>query len=252
MFKVLGVIPARFNSSRLPGKPLADIGGKPMIQHVYERALKGGCDDLIVATDHQKIYDAVKAFGGKVIATSEKHNSGTLRVVEVAERMPSYSHYINIQGDQPMLSPTFVASIRMRLYYLPKEDQGVVTGVCAASKEDILNSSVAKAILGADGRVLYFSRSPIPYLRDKSNSYPYDATTPYFKHLGIYGFTGATLGAIKEMKESYLEKVEKLEQLTWLYYGVPIYHVYEEGADKFSVDTPEDLERARRAYEDRK
>ena len=218
MSKVLGVIPARYGSSRLPGKPLADICGKPMIQWVYERTVDV-LATTVVATDDQRIYDAVEKFGGIAVMTSKDHISGTLRVAEVAEKYPDYDYYINIQGDQPLISRDSLEDMINGLYEIDKDDIKVLTLVTKLSISERDKASVVKISLKHDGSVLTFSRRILSY-----NSYVrgINLGCPYLKHLGLYGFTKPTLEVIKTLPISCMEKLEKLEQMTWLYHDIRI------------------------------
>lgn len=250
--KVLGVIPARYGSSRLPGKPLADIAGKTMIQWVYERALLAELDGLVVATDDQRIAKVVESFGGGVVMTSADHISGTLRMCEVAEmeRFNDYDYFINIQGDQPLIEEYTIRILALNLIGFDPDDIAVLTLVSSLKKDEILNPSVAKVVTDKNGRALYFSRSAIPYTREEDNiSHFYtdflSKKSPYLKHLGVYGFTKQTTNKVKVLKASYLEEAEKLEQLTWLYEGIPVYTAFSTDINKISVDTQEDLNRVR-------
>lgn len=250
--KILGVIPARYNSKRLPGKALADINGKPMIQWVYERALSADLDKLVVATDDDRIYQVVRDFGGNVVLTSDSHESGTSRVCEVAlkEEYKDYNFFINIQGDQPLIEEYTLRILGINLIKLEKSDLGIMTLVSALKEDEIFNPSVAKVVTDKEGKALYFSRCPIPHFtNDKDISHFYTEfrshKNPYLKHLGVYGFTRETINKIKDFKPSYLERSEKLEQLTWLYEGIPVYTAFGTDVDKISVDTQEDLDLVR-------
>jgi 3-deoxy-manno-octulosonate cytidylyltransferase (CMP-KDO synthetase) len=251
--KILGVIPARYDSTRLPGKPLADIHGKPMIQWVYERSLEAELSDLVVATDDRRIYDTVLSFGGKAVMTLSKHISGTLRVCEVANfaKYAGYNYFINIQGDQPLIEEYTIRMLAINLLSIPEDKDGVMTLVSAINDDEINNTSVAKVIVDKNGKALYFSRCPIPYQARKIDVSPectsfLENRTPYLKHLGAYGFTRKALDSISKMSPSYLEQTEKLEQLTWLYEGIPVYTSFGADINKASVDTIEDLEKVRR------
>lgn len=245
---VLGIIPARYNSSRLPGKPLADISGKPMIQWVYERSLLAELTELVVATDDIRVFDAVTAFGGKVIMTSPSHTSGTSRICEVAEmkKFENFNYFINIQGDQPLIEEYTIRTLNLGLIEYDHNEAAVTTLVTSLSADEENNHSVAKVVTDKYGKALYFSRSLIPNVdsgTDISHFYTdfLSKKSPYLKHLGIYGFTKEAVNRIRKMKPSYLERTEKLEQLTWLYEGIPVYTTFGADVDRISVDTPEDL-----------
>jgi len=250
--KILGVIPARYGSSRLPGKPLADIHGKPMIQRVYERALTAELNGLVVATDDQRIYDVVKGFGGEVVMTRSDHESGTSRTCEVAalKEFSEYDYFINIQGDQPLIEEYTIRILALNLVSFESDEQAVMTLVAALKPDEINNPSISKVVTDKNGRALYFSRSVIPYTRDGQNiphfyTVSLSRKTPYLKHLGVYGFTKATIDKVRTLEPSYLEETERLEQLTWLYEGIPVYTAFGTDVNKISVDTQEDLDRVR-------
>tara|TARA_B100000131_G_scaffold313989_1_gene350136 strand:+ start:666 stop:1430 length:765 start_codon:yes stop_codon:yes gene_type:complete len=239
--KILGVIPARYESSRLPGKPMADICGKPMIQWVYESCI--GCkelDDLVVATDSLEIYNCVISFGGKCIMTADSHKSGTARLCEVAEKFPEFEYYINIQGDQPFISHNTISEICSATLKMT-DSASVMTLVCDITEDEEDDISIPKVVFDKNNRAIYFSRFPIPFIRASGH---YDISI-FSKHLGIYGFNKNAIKIIKDLEVSYLEKAEKLEQLTWIYEGIPVY--VSEGSDvaKISVDTIDDLMEAR-------
>ena len=241
MSKVLGIIPSRIGSVRLPRKPLADLCGKSLIQRTYESCKKSLLlDDVIVATDSQEIYDHVEAFGGKVEMTGE-HNSGTSRIIEVADRHPEYQNFINIQGDHPILEIQHIDSLAIHLF-TEYDEPFVITPIFhLTSMEEVLNPSVVKVVFNKQKEALYFSRNRIPFGLIKD--VPSD-NFPYWKHLGLYGFNSEALSVIAKLPTSYLEKYESLEQLTWLFNTIKIVCV-EVDKDVLSVDVPEDLERVR-------
>ncbi len=238
--KILGVIPARFASTRFPGKPLVDILGKSMIQRVYEQACKAsGLAAVYVATDDQRIYDHVIAFGGQVIMTSTAHPSGTDRILEVATCMPDYDAYINIQGDEPYIDPSQIDQVCDLL----RSRKGAF--VCTLVKRlsdlaELDNPNTIKAVFAREGRAIYFSRSPIPYMRDPQQLEAWQQERGYYKHIGIYGYSSDALKAISSMTRGSLEKAESLEQLRWMEHGMPIY-VAETLLETQSVDAPSDL-----------
>ncbi len=238
--KILGVIPARYASTRFPGKPLVDIAGKSMIQRVYEQASKAsGLAGVLVATDDQRIYDHVIAFGGQVVMTGSEHPSGTDRILEVANQMPSYDAYINIQGDEPYIDPSQIDQVCEILRWRT----GAFVGTLVKRLHDLSeldNPNTIKAVFARDGQAIYFSRSPIPYMRDPQQRDAWMQERGYFKHIGIYGYSKAGLAAIREMERGSLEKAESLEQLRWMEHGMPIY-VAETELETQSVDVPEDL-----------
>ena len=236
-FNVFGIIPARYASTRFPGKPLAEINGKPMVQWVYERVQSSEVHDLAVATDDERIADCVRGFGGKVVMTSPDHASGTDRCGEAAKAMHPNDNdvVINIQGDEPLISPK-----EIHLLASAFEDQTVqiATLVNPFLDDELLrNPNVVKVVKVKNGNVLYFSRLPIPYLRE-------NATPPknYFRHIGIYAYRYGVLKAIVQLPTSELENSEKLEQLRWLENGYTI-RALECDYQGIGVDTPEDLEK---------
>lgn len=239
--KILGVIPARYGSSRFPGKPLTDILGKPMILRVYEQAKK--CillDDLIVATDDERIADCIRSFKGNVMMTAETLNSGTERCNAVVTNLPGEKQFdvvINIQGDEPFIDPQQIAQLAGCFL---SEDVLIGTLVKKITQvEDLTNPNVVKVVFDKNHKALYFSRFPIPYLRGTD---PGDWLhgTDYYKHIGIYGYRTAILNKITYLPVSPLEKAESLEQLRWLGHGYPI-HVKETDYESIAIDTPGDL-----------
>lgn len=239
--KVYGIIPARYGSTRLPGKILADIAGRPMIQHVYERARQSrSLDRLIVATDDDRIFHRVSEFGGEVLYTSPRHPSGTDRVAEAAEALGARDSdlIVNLQGDQPLFEPGMVDEIVTPF----KESRDLVMGALVypiRSKEELVNPSVVKVVVDKQGFALYFSRSPLPYVISSSPA------PRYFKHIGPYAYRMGFLLAFTRMERGELERAESLEQLRALENGYRI-KVVETRYDSQEVDTPEDLEKVRR------
>lgn len=236
---VIAIIPARFESTRLPGKPLALINGKPMIQHVYERTASAhGVDRVLVATDDEGVRNAVRAFGGEVVMTDRGHTSGTDRIAEVAAGLAN-DIVVNVQGDLPYLDPDMVekavapmradGSIPMSTLSTPITDE-----------EEWRNANVVKVVVGADGFALYFSRSPVPYCRD---GLPAGAPLGQ-RHIGLYVYRRDFLLTFAALQPTPLERSEKLEQLRALERGFRIKVVEVEKA-AIEVDTPQDLERAR-------
>lgn len=234
--KVLGVIPARYQSTRLPGKPLQMIGGKPMIQWVYEGACSARfLDEVLVATDDERIVQAVHDFNGKVELTSPNHPTGTDRLAEVARRNPA-DVIINIQGDEPLIQGEVIDSIVRPLI----DDPGLAMSTAKfrlTDPEQIKEPSVVKVITDENGDALYFSRAPLPYPRNGQHAV-------YWKHIGLYGYRHDFLLKYIELPQTMLELSESLEQLRALGYGYRI-KVIEVAADSVGVDTPEDLERVR-------
>lgn len=235
MPNIIGIIPARYASTRFPGKPLIQIKGKSMIQRVYEQCQQASqLSNIMVATDDQRIQEHVQAFGGKVILTADHHQSGTDRCAEVIRKLDAqFDAVINIQGDEPFIEP---AQINQVASLLLKPETRIATLIKALVKEeDIRNPNVVKAIRTTGGQAIYFSRSPIPYRRSP------DAIITYFKHIGIYGYRTDTLLAITQLPQGQLEKAESLEQLRWIESGYPI-AVEETEWETISIDTPADLE----------
>lgn len=234
-FNVYGIIPARYASSRFPGKPLALIHGKPMVQWVYERVQSSEVRDLVVATDDERIATCVRGFGGRVVMTSPDHASGTDRCGEAALSLEPADHdvVINIQGDEPLISPK-----EIHLLASAFEDHSVqIATLVNPFHDDTLlhNPNVVKVVKAKNGNVLYFSRQPIPYLRDGGT-----APAQYYRHIGIYAYRYGVLNEIVNLPTSGLENSEKLEQLRWLENGYTI-RALECDYQGIGVDTPEDL-----------
>lgn len=235
---VIGVIPARYGSTRLEGKPLALIHGKPMIQHIYENARRAGTlASVFVATDDERVRKAVAAFGGEAVMTSPDHNCGTERIAE-AVRGRDADIVVNIQGDEPLMGPEIIDECVRALRDNP--DIGLSTVMKRIPEKAFLDPSVVKVVCDARGRALYFSRSLIPYPRHRT------ARFAVFEHIGVYAYTRDTLVRLCSMKPSTLEAIEGLEQLRALENGISIQVVETsfEG-ELVSVDTAEDLERVR-------
>ncbi len=227
------VIPARYGSTRLPGKPLVDILGKPMIQHVYERALEvEDVDAVVVATDDQRVVDAVKAFGGTAILTSPDHPSGTDRMVEVMDQYRA-ELYVNLQGDEPLVRPEDISLLVNGMHSYPDIQVGTLCHPIPA--EEALNPNCVKVVLGAGGDALYFSRAAIPYPRDGE-------AASYLKHVGVYVYRQDVLAGYSRLQQPMLEKTELLEQLRLLYAGIRI-TAFKVAPTAPGVDTPECLER---------
>jgi 3-deoxy-manno-octulosonate cytidylyltransferase (CMP-KDO synthetase) len=245
--KILGVIPARYASSRFPGKPLAEIHGKSMILRVYEQASAAAkLESVVVATDDQRIFDHVADFGGKVIMTSTQHPTGTDRILEVAASQRAFDAYINIQGDEPYIAPQQIDQVADLL----KQGTGAFVATLAKRLEDLEelnNPNLIKVTFARNGKALYFSRSPIPFMRDARQLEQFQRDHGYFKHIGIYGYTAGALAQIKTMQRGHLEQAESLEQLRWMENGMPIV-VGQTTFETQAVDTPEDLQRLLRLY----
>lgn len=239
--KIIGIIPARFASTRFPGKPLADILGKPMIQRVYERALMSErLHDVIVATDDTRIYDCVMSFGGHAVMTDSNLPNGTARCEEALRIYgdDSVDAVINIQGDEPLMNPVMIDEIAELL-----SDNECVT-LCRELDSDFENPNVVKVVMSQDNNALYFSRSLIPYKRNESS-------LPVYYHIGIYGYTVRFLKEYVSLSNTPLSDSESLEQLKILEHGRKIYvKVTQCKEENIGVDTTEDLERVRRILKD--
>lgn len=230
--KVLGVIPARYGSTRFEGKPLADICGNTMIEWVYKRAIQSDLDKIVVATDDERIYNEVLRFNGEAVMTSENHNTGTDRIAETAKLYKEYDVIINIQGDEPLIEPVLINNLAKAF-----KDVEVLMATLKhkiSDEKDIANPNVVKVITDIKDNALYFSRSPIPYNRDKKN------IIDYYRHIGIYGYRRDFLFKYAEMQPTNLEKTESLEQLRVLENGYNIKVIETEFSVK-GVDTKEDL-----------
>lgn len=241
--KILAVIPARFSSTRFPGKPLEIIGDKPMIQHVYEKCISSQLFvKTVVATDDKRIKHAVENFGGEVVMTSDLHESGTDRCFEALDLLDNnYQAIVNVQGDEPFIS---LESLRCVVSLLNSGAEIATLTVKATSIDQVTDSNKVKAVVNDSSRALYFSRSAIPFIRDVPQDKWLDKND-FFIHLGIYGFNVGVVPQLKKLKISALEQKEKLEQLRWLENGFSIFcGVVSELP--FGVDTPLDLEEANR------
>jgi 3-deoxy-manno-octulosonate cytidylyltransferase (CMP-KDO synthetase) len=235
--KVVVVIPARYGSTRLPGKPLVSLAGKPMIQRVYERAkMAKRVDQVIVATDDERIVKAVQEFGGEARMTRGDHRTGTERVAEVAAHVDG-NVFVNAQGDEPLLDPAAIdTAVEALLEDPPASVATVATPVKALS--DVMDPNVVKAVLDFDGYALYFSRAPVPWVRDTAGK----VHVKYWKHLGLYVFQRDALLEYPTLPQGELERIEQLEQLRWMENGWKI-RVAEVEHDAVSVDVPEDVAR---------
>lgn len=236
------VIPARYQSTRLPGKPLADIGGKPMIQWVHEQALQAGADKVIVATDDSRVEQAVKAFGGEVCMTSPDHESGTERLAEVVEKMsiPDDHIIVNVQGDEPLIPPSIIAQVANNL---AKSQAPMATlAVEIEDEAEVFNPNAVKVITDKDGYAMYFSRATIPWDRDNFAARPQAIVQPLMRHIGIYAYRAGFINTYINWQPTALEKIECLEQLRVLWYGEKIHVEVAKEAPAAGVDTPEDLE----------
>ncbi|MFI3321348.1 MAG: 3-deoxy-manno-octulosonate cytidylyltransferase [Rikenellaceae bacterium] len=241
--KFIAIIPARYASTRFEGKPLVDIFGQTMIERVYRRSLQS-FNYVVVATDDMRIYDCIKGFGGEVVMTSADHKSGTDRCAEALKMSEElfdeqFDVVVNVQGDEP-----FVASEQLESLKECFSDSrcDIATLVKPFSKgEDIFNPNSPKVVLSTDGFAIYFSRSPIPFLRGKEKS-EWMTNHTYFKHLGLYGYRKEVLFAVTSLDQGVLEKAESLEQLRWLENGYKI-KCGVTYSESYAIDTPEDLEK---------
>lgn len=239
--KFFGIIPARFASSRFPGKPLVNINGKSMIQRVYEQSLKAGClSKVIVATDDENIRKHVIAFGGEAVMTSAKHQSGTDRCYEAAQTFISMDGddvIINIQGDEPFIQPGQIDKIASCFH---SKETGIATLIKEITdEEELLNPNKPKVIINSYKEAIYFSRSPLPYLRAYQQN-EWLRNHIYYKHIGIYAYRMNVLEKISKLAPSSLELAESLEQLRWIENGFKI-KIEVTDIESFSIDTPEDL-----------
>jgi 3-deoxy-manno-octulosonate cytidylyltransferase (CMP-KDO synthetase) len=250
------IIPARYASTRFPGKPIVSINGKPLIQHVYENSKKSKlAKEVIVATDNQMIFDRVQAFGGKAVMTAETHSSGTDRIAEVAAKLDC-DIIVNVQGDEPFIKPEMIDGVIELL-----DDQQAAMATLAKTienQEDIFDPNVVKVVFDKDGYALYFSRAPIPFYRDKfivkkpdtkctieASGIAHKELGIFYRHIGIYSYRRDVLLKLAKMKPVALEQTEKLEQLRALVNGFKI-KVKETKFETIGIDTPEDLERAKK------
>jgi len=245
------VIPARYASSRLPGKPLADIGGRPMVLHVLERALQAGAESVTVATDDVRVQRVVEAAGYQALLTSPDHQSGTERLVEVAETLdwPDDALVVNVQGDEPLIDP---ALIREAARQLVLHDDAVMATLAHPIHDhaDFVNPNVVKVVPDEAGYALYFSRAPIPWPRDAfSARQPMPHESGALRHIGLYAYRAGFLRIYASLGRSPLERHEMLEQLRVLWHGYRISLGVTPIAPAPGVDTPEDLERVRALFQ---
>lgn len=247
-FKI--VIPARYASSRFPAKPLADLCGKPLLQHVYECAIKAGAETVVIATDDERIAEAAKSFDASVCMTSADHASGTDRIVEVAEKMGWQDDdvVVNLQGDEPLTPENIIKQVAQNLHDNP---EAVCATLSAAltSREEITNPNVVKVVSDKNGFALYFSRADIPYDRDQT--LPVDDLSEYQRHIGIYAYRVGFLKEYSKMPVCTLEKHEALEQLRILWNGKKIHVAEAIELPGHGVDTPEDLQQVKAIIESR-
>lgn len=247
------IIPARYASTRLPGKPLADIAGKPMIQHVWEKAQLSGADRVIVATDTQQVADTVKRFGGEVCMTSADHNSGTERLAEVVQTLniPDDEIIVNIQGDEPLIPPVIVAQVAENLVKYNVNMASLAVKIY--NPDDLFNPNVVKVLTDKEGYVLYFSRAAIPWNRDEFAKLQtqqiglsqLNLGDYYLRHIGIYAYRAGFIKQYVKWCPTALEQIESLEQLRVLWNGERIHVELAKETPAVGVDTPEDLEKVR-------
>lgn len=236
--KILGIIPARFASTRFPGKPLIDLAGKSMIHRVYEQAKKASSlAEVVVATDSEEIFKAVNAFRGNVIMTSEQHQSGTDRCAEVSKKMIGYDAIINIQGDEPLIDPQQINLLASCFNDISTDLATLIKKI--KTQEELFNYNTPKVIINNRSEAIYFSRQVIPYLKDVSQE-DYLNKHTFYKHIGIYGYRTTTLGIIASMNLGNLEASEKLEQLRWIENGCTI-KVAITDKESLAIDSPEDV-----------
>ncbi len=243
MFKV--VIPARYASSRLPGKPLLDIAGKPMVVRVAEQAAKSGASEIVIATDFEKIVKICEAHNFKAVMTRIDHASGTDRIAEVAEILGWHDDEIvvNVQGDEPLIDPALINEVAEKL---AQNSEAVMATACHAIHDEasMINPNIVKVVMDASGNALYFSRAPIPYPRDEAHKQQISA----FRHIGIYAYRVGFLKKYASLKPSDLEKIESLEQLRVLYHGYKIGVAITDKAPASGVDTQADLDYVRSVW----
>jgi len=242
MSNFIGIIPARYDSTRFPGKPLVDIKGKSMIQRVYEQAMKAGLKAVYVATDNQKIYNHVLLFGGNCLMTSNLHPSGTDRCMECAEqlKLDDSDIIINIQGDEPFIQPEQI--VRLCNCFEEAETNIATLIKQINNPQDLVNNTIPKVVVNKHQNAIYFSRSVIPFGAKKTNE-ELLAAGVYFKHIGIYAYRVRVLKEISALAPTLLEQTESLEQLRWIENGYKIKTAITT-EETIAIDTPYDLEKA--------
>lgn len=242
---ILGIIPARFESSRFPGKPLADIAGKSMIRRVYEQASKvTSLSKVIVATDHEDVYDHVRSFDGNAVITNPDHPSGTDRCFEVLNKENKFYEFIvNIQGDEPFVAPD---QIELLVSILDHSVELATLAKKIETNEELIDPNEAKLVLNSKNEGIYFSRNPIPYLKDIPRI-DWVEHHEYFKHVGVYAYRSDVLESITKIPVSDLEKAESLEQLRWIENGYTI-KVALTNIDSVCIDTPDDIKKALKVF----
>jgi len=241
----IAIIPARYGSSRLPGKPLADINGKPMVVHVMERALESGAKRVIVATDHPEVVKAVEAAGGEVCMTRADHQSGTERLAQVIElcQFADDEIIVNVQGDEPLIPPVIIRQVAENL---ANSEAGMSTlAVPIETAEEAFNPNAVKVVRNAKGYAMYFSRAAIPWERERFAVSKETIGDVFLRHIGIYAYRAGFIRQYVKWEPSELEHIELLEQLRVLWYGEKIHVDVAKAIPSVGVDTPEDLERVR-------
>ncbi len=247
------IIPARFASERLPGKPLREIAGKPMIQHVYERARVSGAAGVVVATDDKRIEKAVKAFGGDVCMTASTHRSGSERLAEVVtlRRYPDERIIVNLQGDEPLMPPQLIRQVARDLHTNREADLATLCFRIRSAAE-LFDPHAVKVVLDAAGYALYFSRAPIPWDRDAfaTTTEQLPVKSEHYRHVGLYAYRAGYLNHYTTLPSSPLERLESLEQLRVLWHGGRIHVAEAECSPGHGVDTRADLEKAAKLLEE--
>lgn len=236
---VIGIIPARYGSTRFPGKPLAMIGEKTMIRRTYERAVQSSLDAVVVATDDQRIFDEVSRFGGRAVMTRADHRSGTDRCCEALDLIgDDVDAIVNIQGDEPFINPEQID----RVADLIRKPDVVLATLAKplTDPERLLNPNIVKVVFDHEGNALYFSRNPLPFVRDVDPR-QWPQKTEFYQHIGIYAYRSDTLRMVSALPQSRLEQAESLEQLRWLENGLRIRVAVVPCGDNIAIDTPDDL-----------
>lgn len=247
-FKV--VIPARYASTRLPAKPLLDIAGKPMVVRVAEQAQKSGAEDVVIATDHQEVFDVVAQYGYQVVMTAEDHLSGTDRIAEVASKFgwPSDEIVVNVQGDEPFIEPALIRDVAENLNAHP---EACIATACHVihDKETMFNPNAVKLVMDDKGYAMYFSRAPIPYARDAfTQNLALPVNLPVYRHIGLYAYRAKFLHDYAQLSPALIEQYEALEQLRALWHGYKISVTITEQAPAAGVDTQQDLDLVRKLF----
>jgi len=246
------VIPARYASSRLPGKPLLPIAGKPMLQHVYERAQESGADEVVIATDDQRVLDACQSFSAKACMTKQSHQSGTDRIAEVIQILdwPDDTIIVNLQGDEPLISPTLITQVANDL---ATHSQAAIATLCSPihTSAELLDPHAVKVVTNKEGFAMYFSRAAIPWDRD---AFAIDTevlpdNSMHYRHIGLYAYKAGFIQHYSELKPCYMEQTESLEQLRALWNGYAIHVSMTDEPPAHGVDTQQDLDRVRALIE---